>query len=105
LTELFASGDKMKATINGLRYDTEKAVLVGKAASAARKPDFEWWQAGLYKSPRAERYFLAGQGGPMTRWASGPSGIVPIDTDSARDWAERYLGKDEVEAAFGRNER
>jgi hypothetical protein len=91
----------VKATINGLRYDTEKAVFIGKARSNAPDTSYEWWIAGLFKTPRAERYFLAGEGGPMTRWAFGNSGIDPIAPDDAREWAERYLTAAEVEAAFG----
>lgn len=45
----------------------------------------------------------------MTRWArsvdsgntrTGGNGIFPMDTDEAREWAERYLTTEEVEAGF-----
>jgi hypothetical protein len=99
----------MKAIINGLRYDTDKATLIGEASSDESRSDFRYWAAGLYVTPRAKRYFLAGEGGAMTRWAqsiglnsrSGGSGIKPLDEADAREWAERYLTVAEVEAAFG----
>lgn len=100
----------MKAIINGLRYDTEKAIEIGQAGSDGNisSSDFSYWTATLYRSPRAHRYFLAGHGGPMTRWAKaignngrvGSSGIIPLDADDAREWAERYLTVEEVEKGF-----
>lgn len=98
----------MKAIINGLRYDTTKATLIGEASSDEVRSDFRYWSAGLYVTSRSKRYFLAGEGGAMTRWAqsagqnswSGGSGIKPLDEADAREWAERYLTTEEVEAAF-----
>ena len=93
----------MKAIINGLRYDTDKAILVGEA-SYGYSGDFGRWDAGLYKTPRSKRFFLAGSGGAMSRWArnsrTGGSGIFPMSDEEAREWAERYLTNDEIEAGF-----
>lgn len=91
----------MRATINGTRYDAANATLIGGARSAAPETSHEWWIAGLFKTPRAGRYFLAGEGEIMTRWGLGNSGIDPIEPDFARDWAERYLTAAQVEAEFG----
>ncbi len=98
----------MKAIINGLRYDTSKAVLIGEASYPGSRTDFGWWEAGLYRTPRSGRYFLAGYGGPMTRWAkstgqnswAGGSGIKPLDDADAVEWAEAWLTTEEVEAGF-----
>ncbi len=98
----------MKATINGLRYDTSKAVLIGEASYDGSITDFEWWEAGLYRTPRSGRYFLAGRGGPMTRWATsagpqrwtGGSGIKPLADADAVEWAEQHLTTEEVEKGF-----
>ena len=98
----------MKAIINGLRYDTTKAVLIGKESADCSRTDFHWWEAGLYKTPRASRYFLAGRGGPMTQFSHpygqngsrGGEKIVPLSHEEAREWAERYLTIEEVEKAF-----
>jgi hypothetical protein len=98
----------MRAIINGLRYDSDKATLIGEANYNGSSSDFQWWEAGLYRTPRAGRYFLAGRGGPMTRWAraigdngrTGSARIFPMELGEAREWAERYLTTAEVEAAF-----
>jgi len=100
----------MKAIIRGKRYDTAKATLIGEtAARYVSVNDFHYWKAGLYVTPRGGQYFLAGEGGPMTRWAkhvgngerTGGEGIVPLDKDQALEWAERYLWTAEVEKHFG----
>ena len=98
----------MKAIINGIRYDTEKARLIGEVWYGALE-DFSHWEAGLYVTPRGRRYFLAGSGGPMTRWArpavSGGliagEGIIPLTREEALEWAEKNLSAAEIEAEFG----
>lgn len=99
----------MKSIINGLRYDTANAILIGEAGYNGAKSDFQWWRAGLYRTPRSGRYFLAGEGGPMTRWSTFVDGggrtygsaIFPMTAEDAREFAERYLTTGEVEAWFG----
>ena len=102
----------MKAIINGLRYNTENAILIGKASYNGSRTDFQWWAAGLYRTPRSGRFFLAGSGGPMTRWGHrgcqqnetiGSSGIILLDHEDALEWAERYLTHDEIEAGFAKH--
>jgi hypothetical protein len=98
----------MKAIINGFRYDTEKAELIGEASRGENTRDFESWEAGLYVTKTARRYFLAGSGGPMTQYArsrggnetSGGERIDPMDKEEALAWAEQYLDADEIEAGF-----
>ena len=102
----------MKRIIDGFRYDTSKAVPVGtfnnQGIGATSRSDFKWFEATLYRTPRAHRYFLAGQGGPMTRFAQ-PTGdgatygerIIPLSTEEAREWAEQHLSPETVEAEFG----
>jgi len=102
----------MKRVIEGLRYDTEKAVRVGgydnQGTGATSRSDFHWWQADLYRTPRSGRYFLAGEGGPMTRFGK-PTGdgatfgerIIPLEKQEAREWAEHYLDPETVEDEFG----
>ena len=96
----------MKAIINGLRYDTDKAILIGEGGHGQSRSDFNYWEAGLYKTPRSGRWFLAGEGHGMTRFASNVgnmrgwgSRIFPMDEDEAREWAEQHLTTAEVEAA------
>lgn len=98
----------MKKIINGLRYDTASAIEVG-SASHGYGNDFSAWSATLYKTPRSGRFFLAGEGGPMTTWArrvdqnswAGGEGIIPIDRLEALAWAEQHLSEDEIEEHFG----
>jgi hypothetical protein len=99
----------MKAIINGLRYDTTKAICLGETDSGGSYGDFSHWSAGLYRTPRSGRFFLAGGGGPMTRWSRrgeqqnetrGGHGIIPMDREEALEWAEQYLTPAEIEAGF-----
>ena len=98
----------MKAIIGGFRYDTDKSKMIGRAsAPGLSTTDFSHWEAELYKTPRSGRFFLAGSGGPMTRWARGndnstwgSSGIIPLDVLEAYEWAERYLDTETVEEFF-----
>jgi len=99
----------MKKIINGFRYDTEKATLIGQYHTPGLgKSDFRYWEAGLYKSPRSGRYFLAGEGHAMTRFAahtgdgsSWGEKLLPLERDEALDWAERYLDTEVIEEHFG----
>jgi hypothetical protein len=100
----------MKAIINGVRYDTDKATLIGESCAGGNTShsDFRWWEAGLYVSPRSKRYFLAGSGGAMSRFSrsagqnswSGGSGIHPMTREEALEWAEQELSTEAVEAHF-----
>lgn len=97
----------MKKILNGKRFDTETAIVVG-SADYGYSGDFSAWKATLYKTPRSGAYFLAGEGGPMTIFArhhsdgsrSGGSNLIPLDDASALDWAEQHLTADEIEAGF-----
>lgn len=101
----------MKTIINGKRFDTEKATLVGEASYGNGRGDFSYWEAGLYRTPRSKQFFLAGAGGPMTQFAthhadrsrSGGSGIIPLTKYDALAWAEQYLTVDAVTGAQARS--
>jgi len=98
----------MKKIINGYRYDTEKAILVGESGSSGyAKSDFNYWEAGLYKTKRSGKFFVAGQGHAMTRFAShcaGLSGwgskIIPMAPEEALEWAEQNLNSEIIEEHF-----
>ncbi len=103
----------MRAIIDGFRYDTDKAELVGEYDNLHKGvdsfTDFGYWEAGLYRTPKTGRYFLAGEGGAMTRFArpagnnsmGGGSRIIPMREDEAFDWAQSYLDAGDVEKHFG----
>jgi hypothetical protein len=101
----------MKATINGLRYNTETSRLIGKVVAMKNTDETNgWtrWEAGLYKTPRSGRYFIAGIGGPMTIFNRSKPGkrltpggqIIPLNDIEALDWAEQYLDPETVEEYF-----
>jgi hypothetical protein len=104
----------MKAIINGNRFDTDKAMLIGQAdnlgSGADSVTDFSFWRAELYKTPRSGRYFLAGRGGARSMFAeragqnawSGGERIIPFeDEQAAFAWAQKELGWQLVEEHFG----
>lgn len=99
----------MKRVINGKRFDTDKAIEVGRSGSSGlSRNDFHYWEAVLYRTPRAGSYFLAGQGHALTVFAhqsddgsrSWGERIIPLSAADALQWAEQNLPADEVEGAF-----
>lgn len=95
----------MKKIIGGRRYDTATAKLVG-TYDTGYIGDFEWRNEKLYLKATGE-FFLAGEGGAKTRWASrtidgffSGGGILPLTFDEAREWAEEHLSVKEVENLF-----
>ena len=92
---------------NGRRYDSSKAILVGRYESPHNPGDFSAWEAGLYRTKQSGQFFLAGEGGPMTRFGRPVQGgigrgekITPMSPEEALAWAEQYLEPEEIEAAF-----
>jgi DNA polymerase III sliding clamp (beta) subunit (PCNA family) len=79
---------KMKKVINGKLYDTETAELIGTGGSNGRsRTDFQWCDESLYKTKNG-RFFLAGYGGPMTRYSRGGEDIIPLTEKEALQWCE-----------------
>lgn len=102
----------MKKILNGVRFDTEKAVKIGEydniGYGADSITDFNFWEASLYRTPRSGRYFLAGEGGALSRFGTahgqnswgGGADIVPLSRQEALEWAEQYLDAGIVENEF-----
>ena len=98
----------MKKIINGFRYDTGKALLIGETRATCIWPDYNYWETGLYKTPRKGYYFLAGFGGPMSRYSKslgqqgriGGEKVDPMDIISAFRWAQTHLSREIVEKEF-----
>ncbi|WP_304615822.1 hypothetical protein [Paracoccus sp. (in: a-proteobacteria)] len=97
----------MKAIINGKRFDTDKANLLAEV-SHGYSGDFHRYEEALYQTPRSGAYFLAGEGGPRSRyaisdrpgeWRSGQK-ITPLTADEAMRWAEEHGLTDLLEAHF-----
>ena len=100
----------MKKIINGKRYDTDTATLIGNAGYGY-PGDFEYWEENLYRKKTGE-FFIHGEGGAMSKYSrktghnewSGGEEIRPLTLREAQDWAEKYLDADEYEKTFGRIE-
>lgn len=100
----------MKKIINGKRYDTETAQLIG-SASYSNRTDFRFWSEELYRKKTGE-FFLYGEGGPASKYSrqieqntwSGREQIIPLTLAEAQEWGEKYLDADEYEEVFGRIE-
>ena len=95
----------MKKVINGKLYNTDTATPL--ASRCEHHGDFRSVDESLYRTKKGS-YFLAGSGGPMSKYAvacdngwSGGSDIIPITEEEARGWAERYCDADEYAAVFG----
>lgn len=98
----------MKAIINGKRYDTDKATLLGEAGSAEYRSSFGWWHEELYRTPRSGAYFLAGEGHARSHYAVSLGGgswgpgkkITPLTRAEAMKWAVQHLPADQTEVLF-----
>lgn len=97
----------MNKVINGRRYDTETAELVGEWTNGHRYGEFQYECEELYRKKTGE-FFLYGSGGPMSSYAvpsgnnnwTGSSKITPISIDEAKKWVERNLDADDYEKLF-----
>ena len=86
----------MKAVIDGETYDTETATKIAAFSKEFGANDFRHVEESLYET-RNGRFFLAGGGGPMTRYShpvgdrqAGGSGIVVLTPNEARNWCETH---------------
>lgn len=97
----------MKAIVNGKRYDTETARFLCALPGPHNSRDFAWDDTSLYRTSKGA-YFIAGEGGPMSRWAqrlgcnewSGGSGLKPVDAEEARSILEQAGAVDILEELF-----
>jgi hypothetical protein len=98
----------MRAVINGKRYDTSSAVLIGEAGYCGPKADLQM-VGGWPLQNAASWAILYCRGGqcndPMGQRTSnkgriGGFGIFPMERDEALEWAENYLTPEQVEAGF-----
>ena len=98
----------MKKIISNRKYDTDTASMVGEWSNDYPANDFHFESVTLYRKRNGE-YFLHGEGGAMSRyasavelsgWASGER-IMPLSYDDARTWAEEHLDADSYEREFG----
>jgi len=97
----------MKKIINGKKYDTETAKILG-SAGYSYPGDFSYWQETLYRKKTGE-FFVHGIGGPLSKYArsiglnewTGGEEIIPLSPKEAQKWAEENLEAEEFEKVFG----
>lgn len=97
----------MNKVINGRRYDTETAELVGEYANTYNYSDWSYKCEELYRKKTGE-FFLYGEGGPRSEYAvssgnnswSGSSKIIPLTINEAKEWVEEHLDADDYEKYF-----
>ena len=97
----------MKAIIKGKRYNTDKAQLVAKYDNILGGSDFNYLCEKLYQTEKGN-WFLAGEGGPMTKYArhvgngnkSGGSKITPMTENDVIEWLEEHDHTEILEAYF-----
>jgi hypothetical protein len=98
----------MKKVIEGILYNTDTSKCIGKHTYAAGG-DFDWIDESLYLS-RKGKFFIAGKGGANTGYSrsiganswSGGENSIPMTREEALDWAEYYMGADDIEKYFGK---
>ena len=96
----------MKAIIQGKRYNTDTATRVGHWWNHLDSSDFNNVEEDLYIT-KSGNWFLHGCGGADTEyhevigksWYSGER-IVPLSSQSARTWLEKYGNIESVEKYF-----
>lgn len=99
-------GEHIIRIIDGLRYDTATATQVCSYQSSQYSSDFRYEETALFRTSQG-RFFLAGFGGPRSRWArsygnetTGGSGLMPVDTGDARAFAEEHASPSQTASFF-----
>ena len=92
----------MKAIVNRLRYDTEKARSIGCYDNLGRSgvqstTDFSYYWAELYVTNKGN-YFLAASGNCRSPYQGDV--ITPMSREEAFEWASEYLSAELTEVAF-----
>ena len=97
----------MKQIIGGKMYNTDTAEYLGDC-SYSYPGDFYYYEEELYRKKTGE-FFLAGKGGPRSKYARSCDGhgwsdgkkIIPITEDEARSWVEANSSIDDYICIFG----
>src|SRR6218665_902140 len=105
-TKGHAMPHKITKIIGGLRYSTLTATEVCAYGSSNGSGDFRHEDTSLYLSPRG-RFFLAGCGGPLSRWSrsayggyTGGEGLIPVSIAEARSFAEEHAPANTIAEFF-----
>lgn len=79
----------MKKRIGNNTYDTKVSRPIGPIVNEGKVPCLAW-KAGLYRTPKTLKYFLAGFGGLMTAFR-GEHCIILLTDKEAMAWANSFL--------------
>lgn len=99
----------MKKIINGTKYDTDTADLIGSfTAGGVCRRDYRYIHEELYRKKNGE-FFLFGEGAAGTEYAQpaegggyhGGEAIKPLSPIEAEVWAEEQMDADAYETVFG----
>lgn len=93
--------------VDGLRYDTEKAVEICSFSSSESVNDFRYERTTLFQTKHG-RFFLAGYGGALSRWCrpegnngtTSGEGLEPVSVAEAQHFAEEHADADTVAQYF-----
>ena len=96
----------MKKVIKGRVYDTSTAKKISECDNGVYGNDINACSETLYRT-KSGCYFLHGCGGTNTKyatvldgsWGSGEK-IIPLDEESAIEWANGHMPQDAYELAF-----
>lgn len=98
---------KMKRIIEKKIYNTETSELIAEWSNGLSRGDFEALEETLYRTKNGA-WFLAGSGGPKTRYAvtcggssSGSEDITPLDAEDVLEWMEQHNFMGLIEQYFG----
>lgn len=100
--------------IDGLLYDTETATLICDLSINTDRSNWHFDETGLYRTQKGA-FFVAGEGGPLSRWAltttGGGSahhdpgaGIEPVDVNEAKRLIEQHGSVELYTKLFGKPE-
>ena len=100
----------MRMVIQGKVYDTDKAESIWDRSHLGPS-DWQYVDETLYRTPRG-RWFLAGKGGPMSKYAEpwekngrqSGSGIKPMSEGDALAWMETHAPADLTAELFALEE-
>lgn len=95
-------GTAMKATINGITYDSTKARYIdGYTITRSRSEAHEVCEY-MYQMPTGE-YFTGRLGGAATAYAAGE--ITPMSPSAARNWLAEHISEARAKELFGLTEQ
>ena len=97
---------RVKKKFNQQVYDTKKAELIYEYENDYEMSNFQWMVESLYRTKKGE-WFLAGEGGPMTKYRkisddgdTYGEGLEPISADTALEWLKQFGDTKTIERYF-----